>query len=113
MSTSRAVQLSVAHTVLGIGIGSTIEACLPAFRDDASLAVQVFETLVQMGVNGVALAATSWLLGRDDPTGGIPFGMALFQAQGDLAQRVSLLSAAAKDRVAQRAQRTLARVSAA
>ena len=44
------------HTVLGLVIGASIEGMLPRFNADASLASLAFETLVQAGLNGVALA---------------------------------------------------------
>ncbi len=112
MNTSRSIQVSVTHTVLGIGIGAVIEAVLPKFSRDASLANQVFETLVQVGMNGAALATVSGLLRDDDPTFGIPFSMALFQSQPELAMRIESLSAVAKGKVAQAAQRTAPLVSA-
>ena len=65
MSTGRAIQVSVTHTVLGVGVGAAIEASLPAFSAGASLTNLIFETLVQVGLNGVALASVSEFL-RDD-----------------------------------------------
>lgn len=112
MSTSRSIQISVTHTVLGIGIGAVIEAMLPKFTAGASLATQAFETLVQVGLNGAALATISGFLRDDDPTFGIPFSMALFQSQPELALRIESLSAVAKEQVAQAAQRTAPRVAA-
>ena len=68
MSTGRAIQVSVTHTVLGVGVGAAIEASLPAFSAGASLTNLIFETLVQVGLNGVALASVSEFLRDDDPT---------------------------------------------
>jgi hypothetical protein len=112
MSTSRSIQVSVTHTVLGIVIGAAIEALLPKFNEGASLSNQAFETLVQVGLNGAALATVSGFLRDDDPTFGMPFSMALFQSQPELALRIGSLSAVAKDQLSQAAQRTTPRAVA-
>ena len=112
MSTSRSIQVSVTHTVLGVIIGSAIEALLPKFNEGASLTNQAFETLVQVGLNGAALAAVSNYLRDDDPTFGIPFSMALFQSQPELSLRIESLSAVAKEQVAQAALRTVPQMPA-
>ena len=106
MSTSRAIQVSVMHTILGIAIGSAIEGILPKFTEGASLTNQAFETLVHVGLNGAALATVSGFLMDDDPTFGIPFSMALFQSQPELALRIESLSAVAKHQVVQGVQRS-------
>ena len=110
MSTGRSIQISITHTVIGIGVGSVIDAVLPKFNADASLTNQVFETLVQMGLNGVALVLLAGVLSDNDPTFGIPFSMALFQSQPELASRVDALSSSVKHQVAQAVQRTGPRV---
>ena len=112
MSTSRSIQVSVTHTVLGIAIGAMIEALLPKFTSGASLTNQAFETLVQVGLNGAALATVSGFLRDDDPTYGIPFSMALFQSQPELTLRIESLSAVAKEQVSQAVQRTAPRAVA-
>lgn len=112
MSTSRSIQVSVTHTVLGVAIGAAIEGLLPSFTSSASLANQAFETLVQVGLNGAALATVAGFLRDDDPTFGIPFSMALFQSQPELARRIESLSAVAKAQVVQGVQRTAPRVAA-
>ena len=106
MSTARSIQVSITHVALGIAIGSIIEGLLPKLNAGASLSTQVFETLVQVGLNGAALSLVSTTLQDNDPTFGIPFSMALFQAQPELQRRVELLGVAVKDRVAQGVQQT-------
>ena len=105
MSTGRAIQISVTHTVLGVGIGSVIEGLLPPFSAGASVTNLVFETLVQVGLNGAALASVSEFLRDDDPTFGIPFSMALLSSQTELALRLQTLGAVVKGQVAQVSQR--------
>ena len=112
MNTSRSIQVSVTHTVLGIAIGAAIESLLPKFNEGASLANQAFETLVQVGLNGAALATVAGFLRDDDPTFGMPFSMALFQSQPELAARIAGLAAVTKDQVSQAAQRTASRAVA-
>ena len=112
MSTSRSIQVSVTHTILGIALGAFIEGVLPKFNAGAALTTQAFETLVQVGLNGAALATVSGFLRDDDPTFGIPFGYSLFRAQPELASRIESLSAVVKDHVTQAAQRTAPRVAA-
>ena len=106
MSTSRAIQVSITHVALGIGVGSAIEALLPTPSDGASLRQQLFEALVQVGLNGAALSLLANVLRNDDPTFGIPFSMALFEAQPALGVRIHSLAAVAKGQVAQLAQQT-------
>ena len=113
MSTSRSIQVSITHAVLGIAIGSAIEAMLPKFTEGVSVTNLAFETLVQVGMNGAALATVSTLLRDDDPTFGIPFSWALFQSQPELSRRIEGLSVVAKDQVSQLAQRTAPRTAAA
>ena len=105
MSTGRAIQVSVTHTVLGVGVCAGIEAMLPTFSAGASVTNLVFETLVQVGLNGAALASVSEFLRDDDPTFGIPFSMALLGSQTELAMRLQTLGAVVKVQVAQVSQR--------
>ena len=112
MSTSRAIQVSVTHAVLGISSGSGIEAMLPKFNEGVSLANLAFETLVQVGMNGAALATVANLLRDDDPTFGIPFSWALFQSQPELSRRIESLASAARDQFSQLGQRMAPRVAA-
>ena len=99
MATSRAIQISVTHSVLGIALGASIEALLPKFSADASLTTLAFETLVQVGLNGASLGVAAGLLQGDDPTFGIPLSWALFQAQPELGERVQSLASAVKQQV--------------
>ena len=106
MSTARGIQVSVTHVALGIAVGSAIEGLLPKSNDAASLQQQLFEALVQVGLNGAALSLVASVLKNDDPTFGIPFSMALFEAQPELGQRVRSLAAVAKGQVARAVQQT-------
>ena len=106
MATARSIQVSVVHVGLGIAVGSLIEGLLPSATDGASIQTQVFETFVQVGLNGAALSLVATYLRNDDPTFGIPFSFALFQAQPGLSKRVDKLAAVAKLRVAQGVQQT-------
>ena len=113
MSTGRAIQISVTHTVLGVGIGAVIEGLLPSFSAGASVTNLVFETLVQVGLNGAALASVSEFLRDDDPTFGIPFSAALLGSQTELAMRLQTLGAVVKVQVAQVSQRMARQAPAA
>jgi hypothetical protein len=106
MSVARSIQVSVTHVALGVVIGSLIEGALPRADAAASLLTQTFEALVQVGLNGAALSLMSGTLRTDDPTFGIPFSMALFQVQPELAKRIQTLGGVAKDQIAQVVQRT-------
>ena len=99
--TSRAIQVSVTHVTLALIIGSVIEGMLPKFNESAALPSHVFETLVQVGLNGAALGAVTGYLSDNDPTYGIPFSTALYAAQPELNRRFEHLSDAVKVRVAQ------------
>ena len=106
MNASRSIQVSVTHTAVGILIGASIEALLPKFNAGAALSTLAFETLVQVGLGGAALAAASGYLREDDPTFGIPFSLALFESQPELSLRIASLSAVVKEQVTQAVQRT-------
>ena len=95
---SRAIQLSVTQVVAGVLIGATVEALLPKRIEGASLTNQVFEALVQVGLNGAALATFAGLIRGEgvDPTFGIPFSQALYASQPELQARLATLSARAK-----------------
>ena len=58
MSTARSIQVSVTHVTLGVLVGSVIEGLLPKQSDDSSLQRQLFEVLVQVGLNGAALTVS-------------------------------------------------------
>ena len=93
---SRAIQLSITQVTVGVLIGSVVEALLPKRVEDASLTNQVFEALVQVGLNGAALASFAGLIrgGGEDPTFGIPFSTALYASQPELQRRLASLSSA-------------------
>ena len=99
--TSRAIQVSVTHVALGLVMGSVIEGLLPKFNESASLGSHVFETLVQVGLNGAVLGSFASYLSDNDPTYGIPFSQALSAAQPELARRFENISDAVKERVSQ------------
>lgn len=101
--TSRAIQLSILQVTAGIAMGATIEALLPRRVEGASLTQQVFEALVQTGLNGAALSVFVDLVRGEgaDPTFGIPFSMALYSSQSELRMRFEALSMQVKARVAQ------------
>lgn len=105
--TSRAIQLSVTQVTAGVILGGTIEALLPKQREGASLTNQVFEALVQVGMNGAALGMFAGLVRGEgaDPTFGIPFSQALFAAQPELQMRLRSLSAQVGAMVALASQR--------
>ena len=99
--TSRAIQVSVTHVAVAILIGSSIEAMLPTYDESAPLATQIFEVVVQVGLNGAALAALPSFLSQNDPTFGILFSHALAISQPDLDRRMRMLSETVKRQVAQ------------
>lgn len=106
MSTARGIQVSITHVALGILVGSAIEGLLPTPNDGASLQQQIFEALVQVGLNGAALTLVPGVLRSDDPTFGIPFSMALFEAQPELLGRIRSLGVVAKGQVSRLVQQT-------
>jgi len=93
--------MSVSQVTAGVLIGATVEALLPQQVEGASLTTQVFEVLVQVGLNGAALAAFSGLIRGEgvDLTYGIPFSTSLYASQPELAKRIAALSAVIKRRV--------------
>ena len=112
MSIARAVQVSIVHLGLGILIGSAIEGIMPQLQAGASIPTQIFEVLVQGGLNGAAISMVAGQLQAGDPTFGIPFSMALYQAQPDFADRIQLLASVARSQVTQAAQKTAPPVAA-
>ena len=105
MSTGRAIQTAAIHTALGVAIGVVIEGMLPSLNEDASLSSQVFEIVVQLGMNGAALASLGTFLSQDDPTFGIPFSFALFQSQSELRKRIDRVAGQARSQVSLNVQR--------
>ena len=113
--TSRAIQTSVTQVAAGVAIGATVEALLPKRIEGASLTTQVFEVLVQVGLNGAALAAFVGLVRGEgaDPTYGIPFSQALYASQPELQRRLAALSSVVGGQVAQASRRMAAQAAAA
>lgn len=99
MSVTRGIQVSVVHGAIGIVIGALIDGLMPAFADGASQQATFVELMVQMGCNGAALAAVTSVLSADDPTSGIPFSLALFEAQPNLSKRLRAVSSQVRQRV--------------
>lgn len=106
MSAARAIQVSVTQLSLGVLVGSAIEGVLPRHTDGVSVRQLLFETLIQTGLNGAALALLAPWLQNDDPTYGIPFAYSLFWVQSELGSRILTLASAVKGVVAQGVQRT-------
>lgn len=104
--TSRTIQSSVLQVAAGVVIGSTVEALLPKRTEGASLTTQVFEALVQVGLNGAALATFGGLVRGEgvDLTSGFPFANALYAAQPELQGRLAALSALVKLQVTRASQ---------
>jgi hypothetical protein len=115
MSYALGVQLSVTQVVAGVLIGAGVEALLPRKTEGASLTNQVFEALVQVGLNGFALAGFAGLIRGEgvDPTFGIPFSTAMYAAQPELRMRLELLSGVVQRQVALASQRMVPPVAAA
>ena len=113
MSVGTSIQVSVIHVALGVGLGSCIEALMPGVSDGASTSLQVFETLVQGGLNGAAIALVAGSLGSADPTYGIPFSFALYQAQPAFSERIELLSSQIGAQLGQAARKMQAPAAAA
>ena len=113
--TSRAIQMSVTQMAAGVTIGATVEALLPKRMEGASLSTQVFEALVQVGLNGAALALFVGPIRGEggDPTYGIPFSQALYASQPELQKRLAALSAVVAHQVTLVAQRMMAQSAAA
>ena len=107
--TSRAIQVSVTQVAAGVTIGATVEALLPKRAEGASLSNQVFEALVQVGLNGAALALFVGLVRGEgaDPTYGIPFSQALYASQPELQRRLAALSVVIGGQVSRASQQML------
>ena len=103
--TSEAIQSSIAQTALGLGAGALLETIMPMHNEDASLTTLVFETAVQMSLNGVAIVSLGSYLADSDPTYGIPFATALVEAQPELLLRLRALSGMLKTQALGYAQR--------
>ena len=100
MSVTRGIQVSITHGAISIFLGSVIDGLMPGFVDGGSVQALVVECMVQVGCNGAALAAvSSAYLSDDDPTSGIPFSMALFEAQPNLHRRVAALAKQVRQKV--------------
>lgn len=112
--TSRAIQVSVTQVTAGVVLGASIEALLPKRVEGALLTTQVFEALVQVGLNGAALSIFAGLIRGEgvDPTFGIPFANALYASQSELQERLRILASAVKDVVHRASQQMAARASA-
>ena len=108
--TARSIQLSVTQVAAGVLIGASIEALLPKRTEGSSLNNQVFEVLVQAGLNGAALAVFAGLIRGEgeDPTFGIPFAHAVITSQPELGKRLSALSAVVGGQVSRASQRMAA-----
>ena len=107
--TSRAIQVSVTHVAAGVAIGATVEALLPKRTEGASLSNQVFEAMVQVGLNGAALALFVGLVRGEgaDPTYGIPFSQALYASQPELQKRLAALSVVVGHQVTRASQQMM------
>jgi hypothetical protein len=110
---ARAIQISTTHMAIGIALGSGLEAVMPPHSASASIAETVFEVFVQVGLNGVLLAQVGTTLMADDPTYGLPFSLALFEAQPALKTRIALLASVVKQRASQVVQKMMPPVEAA
>ena len=107
--TSKAIQVAITHTAVGIMVGAAVEAFMPRPDSGTPMPNQVFEALVQVGLNGAALSLVCPYLqcGGSDPTYGIPFGAALFAAQPDMQVRLVHLAAAVRAVLVQGALQTV------
>ena len=112
--TSRAIQVSITQVAAGVAIGATVEALLPKRPEGASLTNQVVEALVQVGMNGAALALFVGLVRGEgsDPTYGIPFSQALYASQPELQKRLAALSVVIGERVALTSRQMAAQAAA-
>ena len=96
---NQSIQLAIVEAAVGLSMGALIDMTLPvaeglrgfAHGGSAEMSHQAFEAAVQVGLNGVAIAAASRLF-ANDPSSGFLFSMALFRAQGNLLFRVDELS---------------------
>ena len=101
--TSRAIQQSVTQVAAAVVVGATIEALLPAPVEKPPVHTQVFELMVQVGLNGVALALVAGSIrgGGEDLTFGIPFANALYGSQPSMRKRIETLAELTKTQVVQ------------
>ena len=74
---------------------------MPPHSTSASISTLAFEAFVQVALNGVVLAQVGATLQDDDPTFGLPFSLALNEAQPGAAKRLAALAAAVKQQVSQ------------
>ena len=109
MSTGRAIQVAAIHATVGILTGAAIEALLPSFTDDSSVASQAFEIAVQVGLNGAVISSLSSFLQQGDSTHGIVFSFALWQAQPELRSRVVEVASKVKMQASLALQQTVPR----
>jgi hypothetical protein len=105
---AQAIQSSVAQCVLGLTAGACLEIIMPMQSDAASAASLIFETAVQMALNGVVIVSLSSYLSQNDPTFGIPFATALMEAQPELLSRLRRSSVLIREQVQAYTQKTLA-----
>ena len=110
---ARAIQISITHVAVGIALGSGLEAVMPPHSASASIAEIAFEAFVQVGLNGVLLSQVGTTLMADDPTYGLPFSLALFEAQPALRRRIDLLASVVKQRASQVVLKMMPRVEVA
>ena len=98
MGVNEVIASSVLSVALGIGVGVAVEAVstMPLHaRASASVEELVFELAVQTSVLAVVLSMlTPWETLQ--PTGAVPFGMAVAAAQPGLNSKLALLAAQVK-----------------
>ena len=89
------IQSSIMQFIAGVLIGGAVEGVLPKRSEGASVQSQVFEVLVQAGLNGAALAAFAGQVRGSgvDLTYGIPFARALADSQPEFRRRTTALAA--------------------
>ena len=107
MSVARGITVSCVHVAIGTILGACIEYATPE-TGSSSPGVQVLETFVAVALNGAAIAALSSPLSQNDPTGGIPFSMALMRSQPRLQKRIGALGPQVISLVTQSVPKTVA-----
>lgn len=111
---NRAVQVAIMHGAFGLTTGAVIEALFNDFNtDETTISTILFETAVQLGLNGVAIGAMTPYLSNNDPTSGIPFAKGLYAGQPELSRRLEFLSTCVKAMVLQASLRMTLPVAAA